>query len=277
MLSLSRLFSFSSVVFVAGLLAGCGASVPEATDEEIIALVGEARDTFSRDENSPLVIIKRTVECAEMLSGLNAEIIKDMPAEMLGMIKTKCRQQFDQAVKDSARNTKNFKLEHFENKDFAKRIAVAAEKSEELYKEYGVKRKEEEKARRWKEKEEELTAARAEFEQSLENYEARVDDIIALCVELDAARQALREKGDTYMAQWGTMDICDTSGQNMLAAADENRAKWAAVEVVEGSWGGASYTKPDINDFRIGSTKGLENYIGDLQRTIDSLKRALDH
>ncbi len=109
-------------VAVLPLLAACGEKVPEATDEQLLQLLGSSSSFFG--SGAPLSISKRTVECAELLSGLADEIVKDMPEVVLGQIKTECRKGFDEVVKDPAKNPMGFKLAHFENKELAERIAA---------------------------------------------------------------------------------------------------------------------------------------------------------
>gem|GEM_PF-4807426 len=199
-------------------------------------------------------------------------------------MKTDCRREFHEAIKDSARNTKGFKLEHFENKDFAKRIANAAEKSREIYKVYVVKSREERERRREEverqrkaEVEEKLATERAEFEQSLANYETRADEIIALCAEIDGVTTVLREKDYAYMADREVDYACSTSKEDMLKEADANRAKWAEVEVYgPGLMRAYGYNTPYTNTFGLGTTEGLEYILGQLQDKLASLKILLE-
>jgi len=266
MTSIPKFVLFSALF----LVAGCGSSVPEATDEEIISFLGDSMGASSRNENAPLVIAGRTKECVEFLSGLNAEIVKDMPAEFLGMVKTECRERFNEIVKDEARNLKGFKLEHFENKNFASRILAAAEKSREIYDAYKL----EEKKQRRIEAEEKLKAERAEFEQSLSNYELLVDEIIALCAETEKVKAALREKGNNFMGNQAPRLNCTHSKEEMLKAADENRAKWAAVEVSETMFG-VDYHPPYINERGLGTVSGLKFIIEELQNNLAYFKKEL--
>jgi len=281
MMSISNFFRLSGLALVAGgLLVGCGSGVPEVTDEDIIAFLGE---TMGRGESAPPATInKGAVECAEILSGLNADVLKDMPEEWLGLEKTSCRESFNRFVTDRARNTKGFKLEHFENKDFARRIAVAAEKSRAIYAEFNAKRTAErerqealERAQRLEQAEKELEQARADFEQSLDGYEALADEFLALCTQVQSAIDALyaQNPNDNASLPYGVGD-CKQSRQEILAAAEKNRAQWAAVEVYDG-FTQAGFTKPYIEEHGFGTTTGLRHMIASLESALAGFNRRL--
>jgi len=121
------------------LLAGCS-DAPDATDEELITLLAEKQWTLDRDQ-APWVIPLKIEECASILSGLNAEITKDAPAEMIGAFKTECRKKLDTLLKDTTRNTKGFELKHFESKKLAQRIIEARKASLAIAEAYDEEKK----------------------------------------------------------------------------------------------------------------------------------------
>jgi len=278
-MSILKFMRFSSVALtVTVLLAGCGASIPDASDEEIITLLGDSF-AFSPEDKSPLVVREYVVECANLLSGVNADTIKDLPAATVGERKTACREALDEKIKDASRNAKNFKLEHFENKDFAKRLAQVAESSKAAYDAYEAKRLEEiekrraeEQAQRRVEAEQKLAAARAEFERSLEGYEALADEVVALCTEIGDVITALQERGQDATLS-GASGNCQQNKQDLLQAAEDNRAIWAAVEIRENMDTG--FREPHINVHGAGTNEGLERMISSLKSDLSDMKNRL--
>lgn len=131
------------------LLAACGEKTPDATDEQLLQLLGSSSSFLGSD--APVNISKRIVECAQLLSGLADEIVKDMPDEMLGVFKTECRKGFDEIVKDPAKNPVGFEIVHFENKELAQRIAALKETTDAANRQAAQeKRAEEERTARTK-------------------------------------------------------------------------------------------------------------------------------
>lgn len=102
-------------------LSACKPSLPEATDADIVKLVGGGG--FLSMSNDQTRISKGTEECARALSGLDDELFKDAGPEMLGMLKTDCRQRFQTMISDPKRNPLGFELAHFESPELAERIA----------------------------------------------------------------------------------------------------------------------------------------------------------
>jgi len=279
MLSIPKLFCFSSAVFSMGvLLAGCGASIPETSDEELVTLLGDSF-SFSPQEKSPLVVREYVVECAELLSGVNADVIKDLPAATVGERKTACREALDEKIKDTARNSKGFKLEHFENKDFAKRLVQLAQSSKAAYDSYEAKRleemekrREEERAQRKIEAGQKLAAAQAAFEQSLEGYEALADEVVALCTEIEDVMMTLQEQGRNAWLSDASGN-CQKNRQDLIQAADDNRAIWAAVEIRENM--DAGFREPHINVHGAGTNEGLERMISSLKSDLSDMKNRI--
>src|SRR5690606_15118147 len=118
-MKLSKSWQLAAGTVLLTLLTACGNSVPEATDEQLLSLVGN-KQTFM-GSTVPLSISKRTVECVRVLSGVDEAIYKDMPSEMLGTFKTQCRQDFSERVANKDKNPLGFTIEAFENKELAER------------------------------------------------------------------------------------------------------------------------------------------------------------
>ncbi len=85
-------------------VAGCKPDLSSISDEQLVQLLGSGGGGAV-----PMQIARRTVECAELLSGVSAEVHKDTPADFLGMMKTDCRQYLESRITDSARNTTELK------------------------------------------------------------------------------------------------------------------------------------------------------------------------
>ncbi|UXS43046.1 hypothetical protein FY150_24930 (plasmid) [Agrobacterium tumefaciens] len=196
--SLKSMRGLTVGVAILPLLAACGENVPEATDEQLLQLVGSSSSFFG--SGAPLSISKRTVECAELLSGLADEVVKDMPEEVLGQIKTECRKGFDEIVKDPVKNPMGFKLAHFENKALAERIAGLKEASDEANRVAAEEKREREKAEALAKAEAELEAARTEYQSFVASIDDRVSTAAPLCDEWLLSQAAAKEKA--RMSVW---------------------------------------------------------------------------
>ncbi|MEE1610720.1 hypothetical protein [Microvirga sp. CF3016] len=121
-LSLSRTLSLSRVIATCFLfLSGCQAESEILTDEQLVLLFGER--TMFTDE-SDLQISNKTVECVRLISGLDEEIYKDAPADMLGRIKTECRMDLDAKIKHTKLGNAKLTLNDIGNKAIAERLTA---------------------------------------------------------------------------------------------------------------------------------------------------------
>ena len=135
--------SAAQILRVFGTLAvllgtpACSEKLPDLTDDELIALIGDSRLTSERR------LTKKVVECVRLTGGLDREIYKDAPESFLGAVRVECRKDLDAKLKDIARNPKGAKLAHFEDPAVGERLGAIYER---LQKEEAVKAEEERKA-----------------------------------------------------------------------------------------------------------------------------------
>ncbi|ATG38136.1 hypothetical protein PhaeoP23_03983 (plasmid) [Phaeobacter piscinae] len=102
-------------------LAGCKEDLSSITDDQLAMLLGTGGNG-----DRPARITKKTLECTEVLGGINEATYKDMPEDMLGGLKTECRKYFKGRLDDPERNLAGLVLEDFERADLAERIAAVA-------------------------------------------------------------------------------------------------------------------------------------------------------
>ncbi|PRD43542.1 hypothetical protein C5748_09730 [Phyllobacterium phragmitis] len=192
---------------IAPFLVACSDSVPEATDQQLLEIIGSSSSFLGSD--SPLSIPRSAVECVRVLSGLDADIYKDMPAEMLGAFKTGCRQEFAERLKDESRNPLGFTLESFENKDLAERITKLKETSDEANRVAAEEKREREKAESLAQAEAELEAARAEYRSFVASIDDRVSTAAPLCDEWLLNQASAKEKArNSVWAYRSAPEIC---------------------------------------------------------------------
>lgn len=102
-------------------LSGCQAKSETLSDEQLVLIFGE-KPMFA--EGSDLQISKKTVECIRLISGLDEEIYKDAPTDMLGRIKTECRMDLDTKIKHTKVSDVKLTLNDIGNKAFAERLTT---------------------------------------------------------------------------------------------------------------------------------------------------------
>lgn len=129
-----KILTITTVLLLSGVgMAGCGSDVPDVSDEQLLSFLG-TKNVWESDD-APLTIAERTEECAELLSGLNADVYadvyKDMPSDIKGMYKTDCRENFQKLINDKSKNTYGFTLASFEDKKLAKRIVRVSQEARE--------------------------------------------------------------------------------------------------------------------------------------------------
>ncbi len=172
-------------VFLAGCtalaLAACKDALADVSDEQLIALVG--------DGGEPAQITRRTRECAELLGGINEVVYQDLPEEMLGLVKTDCRQMFQGWLNDPERNSMELALEDFDRADLAQRIVVLDDTQEARQAEQRAG----ERAVEIEAMKVELAEVSAESHELKASLQERRDILVPACMELQALRDELRE------------------------------------------------------------------------------------
>ncbi|MCG8273935.1 hypothetical protein MIC97_20845 [Aquamicrobium sp. NLF2-7] len=173
------------------ILAACGEKVPEASDEQLLELLG-SRSSFFGSE-APLGIPSTVVECTQLLSGLADEIVKDMPAEMLGAFKTECRRGLDDVLKDEAKNPMGFALAHFENQELAERIETLKKSTDEANRQAAAERREREEQEARAAKDAELEKLRGDYAAFVESISERVTAAEPACTEWQDLKAEINE------------------------------------------------------------------------------------
>lgn len=173
------------VLCLISIVAGCQEKLPEATDEQIAQLVAQE----GRSSGSIPINIK-TVECARMLSGLDDELYKDAPEDMIGSFKTWCRHTLQGWIEDPDRNPLGFELSDFEDSDLALRIeAIRDSQIAERQRQADIETVDEQR-----QIEEEIAGIKAEaraFRNNLADWEARIE---RACSAWQLARDEQRAK-----------------------------------------------------------------------------------
>ena len=108
------------IVATAVILAGWGNSPPAATDAELLQLLGDSRPPEDRG------IADGAVKCLGLISGLDQEVLKGAPKEVVGQFDIACRKELNQRLEDKDRNPRGFVLSDFENKELAQRVKTLA-------------------------------------------------------------------------------------------------------------------------------------------------------
>jgi hypothetical protein len=176
--------SAARILRVVGTLAillgtsACSEKLPDLTDDELIALIGDSRITSERR------LTKKVVECVRLIGGLDREIYKDAPESFLGAVRVECRKDLDAKLKDASRNPKGAKLAHFEDPAVGERLGAIYER---IQQEEALKAAEERKAKAAVEEEERrkakeaadkrAAARRAEAEEWLAKTRSEVADL----------------------------------------------------------------------------------------------------
>lgn len=194
--SLTALRNGALALSLAPALAACGDKVPEATDDQLLQIL--ASDSVFSSSDRPLSIPKSAVECVRVLSGLDEEIFKDMPAEMLETMKTGCRQELDKHLKDEAKNPMGFQLAHFENKELAERITKLKETSDEANRKAAQERRQHEEREARAKAERELEELKSQYAGFVQSIDQRIQSARPICDEWIAAQTALKKKKNKW-------------------------------------------------------------------------------
>ena len=172
-------------VFLAGCtalaLAACKDALAEVSDEQLVALVG--------DGGEPAQITRRTRECAELLGGINEVVYQDLPEDMLGLVKTDCRQLFQGWLNDPERNSTELTLEDFDREDLAQRIVALDETQEAAQAEQRAAQH----AVEIEAMKVELAEVSAKSQELKAGLQERRGILVPACTELQTLRDELRE------------------------------------------------------------------------------------
>ncbi|MBK4216173.1 hypothetical protein JJJ17_09575 [Paracoccus caeni] len=191
--------SISAALIISSLLlSGCKSALSETTDAQLLQLVG-----MTRSEGQPAQITPRMIECVELLSNARAEVYKDMPEEISGVIKTECRKDLQARLDDTSLNPTGLSLSDFESEEMLQRVEALRDTQANALETY---REEREAARREAEEQERkarqdlVTAQIAEAKQAIPVLKAglqeRIDRLAPACALL------LKTRGELEMQNW---------------------------------------------------------------------------
>ncbi|MBG0511107.1 hypothetical protein I3J13_20205 [Agrobacterium sp. MOPV5] len=202
---MKRLVSTIAITLFWGLsLSSCTESAPEMSDDQILLLFSST-SLFSTSADAPKTIPKKAEECVRLLSGLEEAVFKDMPQEMLGQLKTECRQTISERLRDPALNPKNLKLEHVETAEFAQRLTTVRAKSQEEAKAFAArenerreaelaKQEQDQQRRRIQEAAEAIKNAQTQLASIKDDLPKRLTEAATACAEFDQAKEDLRKR-----------------------------------------------------------------------------------
>jgi len=181
---------FLKRTFLAGCavasLSACKSDISDVSDMELLSLVGNGKD--------PAQITARTRECAEILGGINRAVYKDMPEEMIGIVKTDCRKLLKGWLEDSDRNSTELTLEDFDREDLAKRILSLSDAQQAVL----AKQRDEARAAKIGKLKAELIEVTAAGQKLHSDLKERREALVPACDTLRGLREELKEKNRVH-------------------------------------------------------------------------------
>lgn len=162
------------------ILSACGNSVPEASDEQLLTLLGDVREV--RGETLPPSLSRGLEECVRLLSGLENEVVKDIPDEIIGQMKADCRSGLRNYLEDPDRNPMGLELAHFEDRELGERISALAEPSREAAQQAATEAQE-------RYQQAQIDDAKEEVANLLSSLDERFATFSDLCTNLAEARE----------------------------------------------------------------------------------------
>lgn len=262
-------------------LAGCKKDLSEITDDQIVALVSRDAGGFgtmfgapAEESDRPKRISKAALECVDYLSGSNAEIVQDMPKEMLGIMKTECRQMFHANLNDPAINTAKLEMEDFERPEFAALVHEVAGRQEAKLQEHLRK----ERAVKLEELKAELDQVSGKVTELVGRVDAYRVKIAELCADYRPLKQEIDDRGVTFdRILFQVTDLCQTDGEVALSTA-ANALAGTQAQI-------ANFEMPDLDNWprffppapRVPNVQfdWFEGYVTEIQETNNYLKERL--
>lgn len=270
--SINVLRNSALALCAASLLAACGDNIPEATDDQLLQLL--ASDSAFLGSDRPLSIARGTVECVRVLSGLDEEIFKDMPAEMLGTMKTGCRQELDKRLKDEAKNPMGFQLAHFEKKDLAERISKLKETTDEANRKAAQEQRQREEQEARAKTERELEELKVQYAAFVASIDERIASARPICDDWTTSQEALKKKDKwTNWAYRRPSSICTDEITQIKAMAAQHLEALNAAEV-SGRGTFYNFRKPYFGN---ASPEWFDEQVKTLTEEVETMKTSLDN
>ncbi|MEP4030887.1 hypothetical protein [Roseibium polysiphoniae] len=150
------------------------------------------------------LIDEKMIECLQLLSGKNDEVFKDAPAEVVGEIKTMCRKELANRIRDDARNAVGFELENMEDPELTERAETIRTAQQALVREKAREEKQAALAEEERQKQEQhqdtvnkIAEAKRGSTQHLAEVEIWLEAASQKCDELKQLNLERKEKGVT--------------------------------------------------------------------------------
>ena len=219
-------------------LSACKAKSDTATNEQLLLLFGE-KPLFA--DGPDLQISKTTIECIRLISGLDEQLYKDAPAEMLGRIKTQCRIELDAKLKNATLNPLGLTLKDVEEKGLADRLTALKQRVDAQLEAKAEAAREHELAVQRAKIQDVLAKTEKETTQFANSLTAQFNDIVGLCDTWRKQKEQLVKADKHSKYRWRIMPSpCEQSFrdnvQRQLLAAnkqlDQVKAK-PANEITE--------------------------------------------
>ncbi|MGO2263737.1 hypothetical protein [Halomonas sp.] len=269
-MNISRCIAFSSVL----LLAACGDSVPEATDEQLVSLLGEHEEAYGQP--MPPSILRNTEECVRLLAGLEDEIVQDIPDEYLGRIKADCRTDLRDKLQESELNPIGIELSHFENRELGERVSELAEPSRVAARQArnearDAKQKADAEARE-AEQQAKIDEARERIVVLQSELDDRLQKFAQLCTEFIESRQLAFDQDITVPGhlRWSTPSVCkDNFAQQTRSQIGNVSERLAALEPGGGMFG------PSIPYLGVADAEYLDAQKEDLEGKVQEVNQLL--
>lgn len=238
--------SASILLVVSSVLAACSNSEPNISDSEIIALLG-SQPMFGSKAASP-TISKEITECSELISGSKDDVVKDMPADFIGQMKTGCREKISSLLKDPTKNNFGLTLSNFENKNFATRLSALKNSIDIANSKAEIEAKAKEKAASQLKAEAELTKMTSDYKAFVVGLDEQLSKTNALCGTLKNAltefKAATKEKGYNEWVFYDRPQICAPDRQIEIKTKSQEILATLQTTQIMDSFMGATFSKP---------------------------------
>jgi len=239
-------------------LSACQAKGEIATDEQLVLLFGE-KPPFS--DGPDLQISKKTVDCVRLLSGLDEQLYKDAPAEMLGRVKTECRMPLDARVRDTKHNPVGLTLRDIEDKVFAERITALKQRIDTQLKAKAEAAREKERAEKNVRIKDALANAEKDAAQFAGTLETQLHDIDGLCDNWKKLKEQLAkgDKNSKYRFRFTPNPCTQTFRENVQRQVARTTTRLAEAKAKQDS---------ELSEFSIPNL----SYISSFYESLSSLK-----
>lgn len=211
------------------ILSACGNAIPEASDEQLLTLLGDVREV--RGETLPPSISRSFEECVRLLSGLEDEVVKDIPDEFLGQMKAECRSGLRDHLEDPERNPMGLELAHFDERELGERISALAEPSREAAQQAATEAQE-------RYRQAQIDDAKEEVASLLSSLDERFAIFAELCTELTDAREAAMAQNislPTHLRFYNPQPCNDNYADQVRAQAENLAERLSSMEPNSGS------------------------------------------